>query len=681
MAAARLQYVNLPKVIEVIPIQKKTIRRICNPKSNPEIEISAPDYSFGPFYTESESATCKGAKEKAWTKIIEKERIEPKKILLEKIVKKIRKWKVEKLEEMREEVEKQVKIELAEKERELDIQGITEEIREKWRKKEEKEKREKKEKEREEWKKIIDEEITECKKRMEKEGTEWKKIIEKEDTETEGTEPKKTIGKTRSEWKKIVEENIIEIGRTKWKKQEIDEHTNQRYMAAMRRVEKEARAAYGGDAELADLTESEFRWKMIIDGCFFLQLALSLLNASVLLDLNYPDDDPIFGKKQSTKTFMGLIKSMFLVGNQIPLVVLSELMNQNYFRTVIDSVQGWERPSDMLSKQLLYDLLVDPLISNGKLWSWKNSQTLEKLRDLMRSMACWSIHAEKPTYDSSHHEKPSDLLHGLQLFLLGPADDQKAASLDDGGELLDEELEDRDLEAGIKLKSPNPKANNSKEEEQLLPLQVANFKKQLSEFNAIKEELEKNKQLSASNLAKKGIYIWNNSKGGGSRGIDFKNRILCGSLFMPPLKVNRETNVLFTNLKYYEIVHKQKEVRSYINFMANLVSTYEDLNVLASKKIIDENTKSEDKERFLEMLGNLSDKEEVLITHRHNSVIGRVKDYSVFPWYIFKYVAIFVFVLTILQTIFGILSFRVGVKQLHQQESGFNSTGRKFQFP
>lgn len=585
-----------------------------------------------------ESDSCKGAKEKAWAKIIEKERVEPKKILLEKIEEEITKWKEEKLKEMRKEEEKLEKLEKLEEKEEKG-----EEIRD--------------------WKKTTEEKITEWKKRVQKEGTEWKKIIEQEGTE----------------WKNEVEEKIIEIGRREWKKEEIDEHTNERYMAAMRKVEKEARAAYGGDAALVDLTESEFRWKMIKDGCFFLQLTLCLLNDSVLSYLNYPDDDDdsIFVKKPSTKTVMGLIRSMFLVGNQIPLVVLSELMKQECFTAIINDVKGWKRPSDMLSKQILYDLLVVPAISDGKSSSSKSSQS--KLLDLARSMACWSIHAEKPTYYSSHEEKPSDLLHGLQLFLLGPADDQKAASLDEGGELPDEEFEDGDLEAGIKLKSHNPETDISEAKQQLLPLQEANFIKQISKVNAIKEELEKNKRLSASNLTKKGIFIWNNSKGGGSRGIDFRSRILWGSLFMPPLKVNHETNVLFTNLKYYEIVHKQKEVRSYINFLANLVSTYEDVNVLASNKIIDENTKSEDKDRFLEMLGNLSDKEEAFITHRHHSVMGRVKDYSVFPWHMFKYVAIFGFILTVLQTIFSILSYKVGVEQLHQQES--NSTGRKFQFP
>lgn len=549
MAAARLQYVNVPKVIEVI--RKKTTRRILNPKSDPEIgkyfEISAPDYSFGPFY-HPESKSSIEAKDKAWKKILEKE----------------------------------------------------------------------------------------------------------------GPD---------------------------------EDEINQRYLSAMRRVEKEARAAYGGDAALVDFTESEFRWMMIRDSCLFLQLTLSLLN-NASAELDFPDDDPIFGKKQSVKSFMGLIKSMFLMGNQIPLVVLNELMNLKFFRSIIEGVQWWERPSDLLSKQILYDLIVDPTIQTGQKNPQISSSLSSKFMKFVRWMAFWSIHVEKPAFYSSHHEKPSDLLHGLQLFFLGPTVDKKPTSPNEsGGERPDDELENEDLEAGIKLKKPhnNPNRNppnilESEEEEDDDQEKQSYFKTQFAKMEAIKEEVEKNKQLTLSNLTKKGIYIWNNVSKcgglGGSRGIEFKNRFLWGSIYLPPLKINHETNVLFTNLKFYEIVHQQKEVRSYLNFLANLISSYEDVNVLASNKIIDENTTFEDKERFHEMLGKLSDKEAGMISHRHQSVIGLVKDYSIFPWERFKYVAIFVFILTILQTVFGIMSYFVGKDQLKQQESGIGSSnGLKFEFP
>lgn len=542
MASARLQYVNVPKVIEVIQIRKKTTRRILNPKSDPEIgkyfKISAPDYSFGPFYY-PESKSSIEAKDKAWKKILEKE------------------------------------------------------------------------------------------------GPDLDEI-------------------------------------------------NQRYLSAMRRVEKEARAAYGGDSALVDFTESEFRWMMIRDSCLFLQLTLSLLN-NASAELDFPDDDPIFGKKQSIKSFMGLIKSMFLMGNQIPLVVLNELMNLKFFRSIIEGVQWWERPSDLLSKQILYDLIVDPAIQTGQKNPQVSSSLSSKFMKFVRRVAFWSIHEEKPAFYSSHHEKPSDLLHGLQLFFLGPTVDKKPTSPNEsGGERPDDELEKGDLEAGIKLKKPhnNPNRNpqnilESEEEEDDDQEKQSYFETQFVKMEAIKEEVEKNKQLTLSNLTKKGIYIWNNASKcgglGGSRGIEFKNWFLWGSIYLPPLKINHETNVLFTNLKYYEIVHQQKEVRSYLNFLANLISSYEDVNVLASNKIIDENTTSEDKERFHEMLGKLSDKEAGMISHRHQSVIGRVKDYSVFPWERFKYVAIFVFILTILQTVFGILSYFVGKDQLKVQESGRGS--------
>lgn len=406
-------------------------------------------------------------------------------------------------------------------------------------------------------------------------------------------------------WRKILEENKnFEVG-------EIEE----RYMCAIRRIDKKARAAYGNIEELNKLTKSEFRWMMIKDGCFFLQLALYILGASK--QLGYPKRHLIFGEKQSKKTLQEWLKSMFLMGNQIPLVVLNELMKQDFFQNVVKGKQ-WERPTDMLSKQILYDLLV----------------------------ACISTTTTWP--DPAEEEQPSDLLHGLQLLLLG-----KGEGLRTENERQEEpELEDEDLEAGFKIYNNN---NNN------MPMDKKDLKN--------KDDDENKKELCASQLQKKGIFIWRSKKGGwgggGSRGIRFRNWFICATLTLPSLKVNHDLNVLLTNLKFYEIAQQQKEVRSYLKFLSELISTYEDVNLLAKKGIIEAGT-SEEKQKFMEMVTILADKE---IAHHHRHVIGRVKDYSVFPWDKFKYVAILVFALTIAQTVFSVLSYVVGLRQLHQSRA------------
>lgn len=96
------------------------------------------------------------------------------------------------------------------------------------------------------------------------------------------------------------------------------------------------------------------------DGCLFLQMGLFILGRSK--QLGYPPDDELFGKKHNSKEMTRWIKSMFFVGNQIPFLVLKELMKQHFFQNVIKEGKGDEFPSD-LSKRVLHRflLLVDYL--------------------------------------------------------------------------------------------------------------------------------------------------------------------------------------------------------------------------------------------------------------------------------------------------------------------------------
>ncbi|KAL0293783.1 UNVERIFIED_CONTAM: hypothetical protein Scaly_2575400 [Sesamum calycinum] len=119
------------------------------------------------------------------------------------------------------------------------------------------------------------------------------------------------------------------------------------YTSAVRLIEEEAKSCYADDGVTKSLTGPQFREMMIEDGCFFLQLALYLLGGSQ--QLGYPADHDIFSKRSNHPRFREVknwIEAMFLVGNQIPLVVLKELIKQSYFQKVIKAGK-WKQPSEL----------------------------------------------------------------------------------------------------------------------------------------------------------------------------------------------------------------------------------------------------------------------------------------------------------------------------------------------
>ncbi|GFP83407.1 hypothetical protein PHJA_000484100 [Phtheirospermum japonicum] len=104
----------------------------------------------------------------------------------------------------------------------------------------------------------------------------------------------------------------------------------------------------------------------------------------------YASNDPIIGNNKrrhnNDKEFKKWIEAMFYVGNQIPLVVLNELMNQKFFQDVIIAAKGklGSGPMPGLSKMFLYDVIISPALQKrGK-------------------------------------QSTLDLLHGLQNLVIGP---------------------------------------------------------------------------------------------------------------------------------------------------------------------------------------------------------------------------------------------------------------------
>ncbi|KAL0380511.1 UNVERIFIED_CONTAM: hypothetical protein Sangu_0115400 [Sesamum angustifolium] len=277
--------------------------------------------------------------------------------------------------------------------------------------------------------------------------------------------------------------------------------TEEIYVSEIRRIEKSARDCYADGA--ADyLTGSQFRRMMIMDGCFFLQLALYVLGGSQ--QLGYPPDHTIFGKTSKSPRFKDVkdwIEAMFFVGNQIPLMVLKKLMKQSYFQKVMKEGK-WKQPSE-LSRTALYELLLLPEVEDLRPRAWRAVDGL--WGKVFASRMRWL-----------QQQQPTDLLHGLQLLVLGPELDQK-----------DEEEEDED--------------DNDKQENQDLEVQH----EQANSSDAIDETITS----SATDLKQAGIHFWL-SRGIGSRGIHFTNTMfLCHGypiLHLPPILMEDDTELMFS---------------------------------------------------------------------------------------------------------------------------------------
>ncbi|KAK4425319.1 hypothetical protein Salat_1725900 [Sesamum alatum] len=189
------------------------------------------------------------------------------------------------------------------------------------------------------------------------------------------------------------------------------------YTSAVRLIEEKAKSCYA-DGATNSLTGPQFREMMIRDGCFFLQLALYLLCGSQ--QLGYPADHDVFSKRSNPPRFRDVkdwIQAMFFVGNQIPLVVLKELIKQRYFQKLIKAGK-WKQPSELF-RRALYELLLLPELEAQNPRSWRAAKGL--WGKVFASRIQWL-----------QLQQPTDLLHGLQLLILGP-------ELDPTGEEEEEE--------------------------------------------------------------------------------------------------------------------------------------------------------------------------------------------------------------------------------------------------
>ncbi|KAL3812431.1 hypothetical protein ACJIZ3_013699 [Penstemon smallii] len=307
------------------------------------------------------------------------------------------------------------------------------------------------------------------------------------------------------------------------------------FAAAIRRVEKEAKETYG--EKITGRTNSEFRLMMVKDGCFFLQLALLILGKSS--DLGYSKNDPIFGSKLKKKDIRKWIESMFYVGNQIPLVVLKELMKQKFFQELQEDI-------------------------------------------------------------------------------------------------FDED--DDDLEANINIEDGD--------QERLF----------VNDDN-------KEKFPSATELKRADIVIKKQKGSTGIRRIRFQSYYVRAYLYLPVLPVDDYMEILFRNLKTYEIsCQKDRQVSSYLRLMSDIIQTPQDARLLKKQGIIEGS--DDDAEKLPRILSRLSnyDADRVTLPHEFHILKRQIRDYSS-PWVHYRGVLNVVVYLTLVQSFFAVLAYFKPPKQ------------------
>ncbi|KAL0305225.1 UNVERIFIED_CONTAM: hypothetical protein Sangu_3043300 [Sesamum angustifolium] len=377
------------------------------------------------------------------------------------------------------------------------------------------------------------------------------------------------------------------------KSTEESDRIKQEYFSAIRDVEKEAMEIYDGSFES---TDSDFRLMMIKDGCFFLQLALLILGGPE--PLGYPTNHVIFGKDQNKKKMTCWLDSMFYVGNQIPVVVLRELMRQKFFQQL--TKREWDQPS-VLSKRVLYEVLLLPFLPSPD-------------RGFFRWSCCKGRSARKQKAGALLKDQapPTDVLEGLRRMILGP----------DQSRNEEYEPDDMDLEA-------NWKENTSEEK----------------------------RKINAVSLKIAGIRIIH-IQGVGSRGIHFEESCWCSArLYLPTFTVDDDTELILKNVKAYEMTQpfgkNEREVCSYLRFMGDIIRTLEDVNLLARKGIIQGSKRNMDK--LPGILKRLDSKD---LTQHLYRVKLQMGSYSRPAWrkHLKKILSI-VAVLTILQTAYAIVSY------------------------
>lgn len=387
----------------------------------------------------------------------------------------------------------------------------------------------------------------------------------------------------------------------------MDSEIEDLYKSAIEEINIKARNTYEEDA-VKNYLDDEFIWMMIEDGCFILQVAFYLLGGSTELD--YPRDNEVFGEKCNIKALSWTwTRSLFFVGNQIPQIVLMQLLNQSFFRGVL-AKQKWERPSSNLFRMALYDSLLLPALEKQRSSSGCCFSTL-------KGLIC-QIYG----YNTKDRMKqPADLLHALHKLIVGPkkGPDKYEDEDEDDEEGGDLESQGENLECDVGVNRPF---------------------------------------CSATELKQAGIDFKKIPISNGIRGIKFSTNIFRAVLELPTFVVDTDTEWMLRYLIDYEITQEfdrnRREVGSYVRFMSDLIVTPGDAKLLSNKEIIRANRDQREKlPKVLKELANNTG----YSTQNVRVIRLQIEDYSQPPWEKIRHFLSLVLLLTLVQTVYTVLSY------------------------
>lgn len=385
------------------------------------------------------------------------------------------------------------------------------------------------------------------------------------------------------------------------------------YMSCIRNIEKKAKDSYDPDPVIWDkLSNSDFRDMMLKDTCLFLQLSFSLFRAvDNKLDDGELVDFPHLRNIISLSKRHKWVESMLHVGNQIPLVVIREVLKQSYFRQVVDNGK-WKEPLFDPVKKSLFRILLSPTE-----YYWFGKHAMHWTQEL---------------------KECCDVLHGIHLLLVGPEIDPEKDEYEDDDDENDhigdvEENRVTNTNSGGSSSSDDAtKKNNDK---------------------LLKNVIE---------LKQAGIYFGVTKKGAGIKGIRFKSNLIYPKLYLPPLFIGCYTQLLLENQTQYEqtLDSSLRQVSSYLIFMRDLVRTTQDAKILVSDGIVKGNRKYIQK--LPAILIHLVPHNDKIIDPNLTSVNIEINSFYQPPWVTSYFTILFSFtlfgiIISIAQTIYAVLAY------------------------
>lgn len=410
------------------------------------------------------------------------------------------------------------------------------------------------------------------------------------------------------------------------------------YISSIRNIEDKAKESYVPDPVLDKLSNTDFRDMMLKDSCLFLQLSFSLFRKNNVDNNNHDDvklvDFPHL-RNISLSNRKKWFESMLHVGNQIPLVVITELLKMSYFREVVKN-ENWKEPSFDPVKKALFRILLSPALHKG--WHMK--------------FPCVGQRAERLMHWTQQLKECCDVLHGIHLLLLGPEIDPEKEEYDDDDD--DDDDQNDDVEENRGAKDENTVTNNNNAGGSNAS------KKEDNNNNGHDDDYTNLKNV--IKLKQAGIHFCVTKKEG-IRGIRFKSNLIYPLLYLPPLFIGSHTQLLLERLRQYEqnLDSSLREVSSYLMFMRDLVRTSQDAKILASDGIIKGNRKYIQKLPAI-LVDLVPPNEKIIDTSTLSPVKIEINSFYRPPWVTTYFTIVFLLtllamIISIVQTVYAMLAY------------------------